>query len=244
MIPCPYCERGFEKRAGLMRHVTSSHHSEGVVPVNPGGAIEAVVPVEVIMSDAFSGPVDPETYAESLTDDQLVPGQEPYVDPPSGVTWDQEAYNRIAHDADRMWVAATGLTEDVWHERSAAADEFVADTVRAPTSEQYTRIRALRRQGHQEAEAWMTVVGYPPPQRDVPAEDLRPLRLQQIAFRVGNGYGYGPEAVAQAQMDATWLLRLAEIGRDAVAQLHLATTEYLDGPEAEAVVDRWNETIA
>ena len=52
MIPCPHCDRTFEKRAGLMRHVTSAHADEPytgdhyAVPVNPGGAIEPLVPVE------------------------------------------------------------------------------------------------------------------------------------------------------------------------------------------------------
>jgi hypothetical protein len=47
MIPCPHCDREFEKRSGLMRHVQATHPDTlEPVPVNPGGAIEPVVPVE------------------------------------------------------------------------------------------------------------------------------------------------------------------------------------------------------
>lgn len=240
MIPCPYCDREFEKRAGLMRHVTSSHHSEGVVPTNPGGAIEAVVPVEPELvgtleeirqgGPVFVGP-DPETYAEALTDDQLAPGQERYVDPTSGVTWDQEAYDRIAQAANRAAFTATGLTEDVWHE-CRVAEEFVADTIPAPTSEQYKQIRALIRSGISETLAWLNIVGQEPPPLPPPPADTRPLRLQQVAFRVREGN--------TDHIDAAWLLRLTQIGFDAIHALGDGD----DNPEEiQPILDRWNEAI-
>jgi hypothetical protein len=158
MIPCPHCEREFEKRAGLMRHVTVSHPHEpytGEGPVNPGGAIEPEV----------------ETYAEGL--DELAPGQEPYVDPPVS----EEGVEKVMDMWHKAFVNA---------KRQIPIPTPVHLTMSAPTTEQYKQIRAFIRSGRSESEAWMNVVGYEPPPRPPQPVDERPLRLQHMRERLRN----------------------------------------------------------
>jgi hypothetical protein len=237
MIPCPHCEREFEKRAGLMRHITVSHPHEpytGEGPVNLDDQ-------RLLTRDEARELVDPETYAESL--DEPAPGQEPYVDPPIGpptreeyesgvisivdppVTWDQEAWDAIKADAERVELAS--LTTD------AFSLTPVHLTMGDPTPEQYKQIRAFIRSGRSESEAWMNVVGYEPPPRPPQPVDERPLRLQQVAFRVRNG--------GIDQIDARWLLHLAEIGADAIGLLD-SLDPVPDSPGYEAI-ERWKAAI-
>jgi hypothetical protein len=158
MIPCPHCDREFEKRSGLMRHVQATHPDTlEPVPVNPGGAIEPVVPVE--------------TYAESL--DDLEPGQEPYVDPPVEelVVFDDFPGGGPAGGQDQVmtaWFAENVARGNVAVGSVTVPDdlyqrEFATTPVRLtmdPTPEQRTRIRQLQREGVSRWAAWMTIVGH------------------------------------------------------------------------------------
>lgn len=281
MIPCPHCDREFEKRSGLMRHVQATHGEAQTtdlavyeadvtidvgpsfvsepVPVNPGGAIEPVVPVESEPSafaavlpvleqyaalqdlneaatERLVGHHEPETYAESL--DELEPGQEPYVDPPVVLEFDPEASVRtkVTWPTNATSTATTTVTTPV---RLTMDDgpELEAALGAAPTPDQRTHIRQLIRSGRTESEAWQTVVGYEPPPRPPQPPDERPVRLQQVRNRI-----YTSRTGQVDQIDARWLLQLAEIGADAVKQLGYHQTEmYLDS--TQDIIERWKAAI-
>lgn len=195
MLPCPHCEREFETRNGLMGHVGRIHKTEPV-PVNEGGAIEPVVPVErEVASEAY----------------YVSPGA-PAVDIVNGPISGVAVYESPEPDA--------------WHERTPE-----------PSLEERAEIRTLQRAGRSRHQAYEVVMGHPmPPEPEPVSEDPRPVRLQQVAFRVRNGWS--------DQIDARWLLTLAEIAVDASEWMDDAiNASDVNWGSAQPILDRWKAAI-